>query len=111
MNRTNDTEYDLMEASNEYGLNARLGYPRFMDETDKMIVKAFKDGAKWMREYMMAGLCYETTVYQDDDGDGIETEYVSWLTLNNTEIYRLPENIGLKDGDKVKVIVVREEKK
>ena len=106
--RTNDTDYDLMEAANEYGLNARLGYPRIMDETDKLIVKAFREGAKWMREYMMAGLCYETYVYMDDDGDGIETEYNEWLTLGRTEIGALPEDIGLKDGDTVNVIVVKQ---
>lgn len=41
---------DLDEATNNYVLNARKGYPRVMDETDRYICNAFKDGAKWQAE-------------------------------------------------------------
>ena len=39
---------NLDEAANNYGLTARLGYPRVMDETDRYIYNAFKAGAEWM---------------------------------------------------------------
>lgn len=38
---------DLMDATNNYCVNARKGYPRVMDETDRYICNAFKAGAKW----------------------------------------------------------------
>ena len=38
---------NLDEAAEEYGVNARLGYPRVMDETDKYIYNAFKAGAEY----------------------------------------------------------------
>lgn len=69
----------------------------------------FKDGAQWQKEQMMKGLCYETKVYRDEEGDGIDTPIESWLALENNEIRNLP-NIGLEDGDKVKVIIVKEDK-
>ena len=41
---------ELEEATNNYILNVRKGYPRIMDETDKYICNAFKAGAKWQKE-------------------------------------------------------------
>ena len=41
---------NLEEATNNYTLNVRKGYPRVMDETDKYICNAFKAGAKWQKE-------------------------------------------------------------
>ena len=70
--------------------------------------QAFIKGAKWQEEQMMKGFCYETKVYRDEEGDGIDTPIESWLALENNEITNLP-NIGLKDGDKVKVIIVKED--
>lgn len=64
--------------------------------------------ANWQKEQMMKGFCYETTVYRDEEGDGIDTPIESWLALENNEIMNLPD-IGLKDGDKVKVIIVKED--
>lgn len=32
-----------------------------------------------------------------------------WLTLENTEIPYIPNNLGLKEGDKVKIIIVKTE--
>lgn len=43
-------EEELTKARNDYGLNARKGYPRIMDETDKYICNAFEAGAKWAEE-------------------------------------------------------------
>lgn len=40
---------DLREATNNYVLNARKGYQRVMDETDRYICNAFKAGAKWQK--------------------------------------------------------------
>jgi hypothetical protein len=57
----------------------------------------------------MKGFCYETKVYRDEEGDGIDTPIESWLALENNEITNLP-NIGLEDGDTVKVIIVKEDK-
>ena len=51
----------------------------------------------------------ETTVIKESDGDGIETPYEEWLTLEDTEIPFILNNIGLKVGDKVKIIVLKEE--
>lgn len=65
-------------------------------------------GVQWQKEQMIKGFCYETKVYRDEEGDGIDTPIESWLALENNEITNLP-NIGLKDGDKVKVIIVKED--
>ena len=44
---------DLVDATNNYCVNVRKGYPRVMDETDRYICNAFKAGAKWQKEQMM----------------------------------------------------------
>ena len=41
---------DLIGATNNYCVNARKGYPRVMDETDRYICNAFKAGANWQKE-------------------------------------------------------------
>ena len=69
----------------------------------------FKAGAEWMREQLMKGLCYETEVYIDGDGDGIETESMYWPALKNDEIYKLPEDMEFNEGDKVQIIIVKKE--
>jgi hypothetical protein len=66
-------------------------------------------GMNRMKEEMMKDAVLETKVMIDCDGDGIETPYEEWLTLENTEIPSLPDSLGLKDGDKVKIIIVKEE--
>lgn len=65
--------------------------------------------AEWQKEQILKNVVLETKVMEDSDGDGIETPYEKWLTLENTEIPFIPENIGLKDGDKIKVIVFKDE--
>ena len=79
-----------------------------VEEAYKIAELTFKRGAQWQKEQMIKGLCYETKVYRDEEGDGIDTPIESWLALENNEITNLP-NIGLKDGDKVKVIIVKED--
>jgi len=61
------------------------------------------------KQQMMKNVILETVVMRDSDGDGVETPVESWLTLANTEIPELPENLGLKEGDKVKVIIIKED--
>ena len=39
---------DIDVAANNYCVDVRLGYPRVMDETDRYIYNAFKEGAEWM---------------------------------------------------------------
>jgi len=69
--------------------------------------------AKWQKkkdqEEMLKGAVLETKVMMDCDGDGIDTPYEEWLTLENTEIPFIPNNFGLKEGDKVKIIIVKED--
>jgi hypothetical protein len=73
------------------------------------VYNAFVAGANWQKEQMLKNVVLETVVMKDDDGDGIETPYEEWLTLENTEIPSLPENIDLKDGDKVKILIIKED--
>ena len=102
---------DLEKAANKYADDN----PSLCLENDGGIYEDFAAprrnfiaGANWQKEQMMKGLCYETKVYRDEEGDGIDTPIESWLALENNEIMNLP-NIGLKDGDKVKVIIVKED--
>lgn len=41
---------ELIDASNDYTLNIRKGYPRVKDETDRYISNAFIDGAEWQKK-------------------------------------------------------------
>lgn len=63
---------------------------------------------KEVDEEVMKNVVLETKVMKDSDGDGIDTPYEEWLTLEDTEIPFIPDNIGLKDGDKVKVIIIKQ---
>ena len=45
---------ELIDATNNYCVVVRKGYPRVMDETDRYICNAFKAGANWQKEQMMA---------------------------------------------------------
>jgi len=78
-------------------------------EANEEIKPAFIAGAKWQRDQMLKKcVVLETVVMKDCDGDGIETPYAEWLTLENTEIPSLPDNIDLEEGDKVKLIIIKE---
>lgn len=64
--------------------------------------------SKDLEEAAMKNVVLETKVMKDSDGDGIDTPYEEWLTLEDTEIPFIPDNIGLKDGDKVKIIIIKQ---
>lgn len=49
-------EEEKIQAANNYGLNARLGYPRVMDETDRMIHKAYIAGFDYADQHPRKGL-------------------------------------------------------
>ena len=83
---------DLEEATNNYVLNVRKGYPRVMDETDRYICNAFKAGAKLQKQQLMA--------------KAINTEASFTMSVPCICI-SLP--LGVKVGDKVKVIVIKED--
>ncbi len=72
------------------------------------MLEAIEFGAKWKEQQLMKNVVLETEVLRDSDGDGVETPYESWLTLANTEIPELPESLGLKEGDKVKIVIVKD---
>ena len=69
----------------------------------------YEKGQFDMREELIKNTVLETKVMMDCDGDGIETPYEEWLTLENTEIPYIPNNLGLKEGDKVKIIIIKSE--
>lgn len=74
------------------------------------VERACVEMAQWQREQIMKGLCFETKVYLEDDGCAEDFNYMEWLDLENKEITELPiEALVLKDGDKVKVIIVKED--
>ena len=88
---------DLEEASNNYVLNVRKGYPRVMDETDRYICNAFKAGAQWQKQQLMANAV---------DGKIYETQARSKLKAATTgKLSPLDYNVG----DKVKVVVIKED--
>lgn len=68
-----------------------------------------KHFAAWQMQQLTKNVVLETEVLRDSDGDGVEIPYESWLTLANTEIPELPESLGLKEGDNVKVIIIKED--
>ena len=87
-----------------YGYYDPNGVPK------EAIVKYLVMGAEWQKEQMMKGLCFETKVYLESDGCAEDFNESEWLDLENTEITELPvDALGLKAGDKVKVIIVKED--
>lgn len=111
---------DLEEATNNYVLNVRKGYPRVMDETDRYICNAFKAGAKWQKEQdketielaedhaMLAGMeKMREQMMKDAIPANILTnqygnKYIqSWSGLKQYDKY--------KNGDKVKLIIIKQE--
>ena len=90
---------ELCDAANDYGLNIRKGYPRVMDETDKYIYNAFKAGAQWQKNQMIK--------------NAIKCE-ITWMDgfiLNYTQEQQddLLEKIGAEVGDKVKLVIIKED--
>lgn len=76
--------------------------PTFLD--------AIEYGMRLQKEQMMKGLCFETKVYLESDGCAEDFNESEWLDLEKTEITELPvDALGLKAGEKVKIIIVKEE--
>lgn len=73
---------ELEEAANNYCLNARKGYPRVKDETDRYICSAFKAGAQWQKEQIVKEAI--GGIARPDDSE-------IWCNL---------DSFNLKDGDK-----------
>ena len=101
---------DFKEEFNNFCIHGDIRNPNFegpfgYDDIRKTAIHF----AQWQKEQMMKGLCYETKVYRDEEGDGIDTPIESWLALENNEITNLP-NIGLKEGDKVKIFIIKADK-
>lgn len=90
---------DLGEATNNYVLNVRKGYPRVMDETDRYICNAFKAGANWQRSQLMRN-AFETAIVDD---------WQYGKDADHTAIPAIHQRIeGYKVGDKVKIVVIPE---
>lgn len=70
---------------------------------------AIKYGMKVQKKLMMKAAVLETKVIRDSDGDGIDYPFVEWLELEDNEIIDLPDSLGLKEGDRVKLIIVKDE--
>ena len=62
--------------------------------------------ANWQKQQMLKNVVLETEVFRDSDGDDVEAPYESWLALKDPEITSIPENIGIKEGDRVKIIII-----
>lgn len=91
---------DLMEATNNYCVNVRKGYPRVMDETDRYICNAFKAGAQWQKEQIMKDAT-DVTVHIDAGG---------YPYIPQMELYDYDNDVPLaKEGDKYKVVLIKEE--
>ena len=89
---------------------ANYGEAKMMDLTHfdgYAMLEAIEFGANWKEQQLMKNVVLETEVLRDSDGDGVDTPYESWLTLANMEIPELPESLGLKEGDKVKILIVK----
>lgn len=73
------------------------------------IEEAYYQGTELKKQQLLKYAVLETTVIRDSDGDGIDSELSSWLTLEQTEITDIPESLGLQEGDKVRVYVFKED--
>lgn len=82
-----------------------------LDKHQRMpiFLDAIEFGMRLQKEHMMKGLCFETKVYLESDGCAEDFNESEWLDLEKTEITELPvDALGLKAGDKVKVIVIKD---
>ena len=97
-------------AANNYTVDIRLGYPREMDETDKFIYNAFVAGAEWQKEQMLKnaveGVIEEVSFNNDEkhntiffsfDEESLHVENRIWFPRSG------------KDGDKVCIVVLKDE--
>lgn len=108
-NYSNITEEEKLKLY-DVSIKSRLaGANTIKQHMKEALQTEYEKGRFDMREELIKNTVLETKVMMDCDGDGIETPYEEWLTLENTEIPSLPDNLGLKEGDRVKIIIVKEE--
>ena len=113
----------LEEATHNYVVDIRLGYPRVMDETDKYIYNAFKAGAEWQKSKdqelielaedhaMLAGM----NKMEQQMLDGAVEGRIGQAGFHNSIYIKEPEWCDtidkFNDGDKVRVIVIKDDEK
>ena len=110
----NEPQANLYRAAEEYVSDQAYELMGIGDDDDfnkltELMKQAIIYGAHWKEQQMMKNAVLETEVFRDACGDGIETEFSSWLTLKDTEIPEIPETFGLKDKDKVVVLVIKQD--
>lgn len=92
----------------EWGMDIARHFAEWQkDKMKETLQTEYEKGRFDMREEMMKNTVLETEVLMDCDGDGIETPYEEWLTLEDTEIPCVPDSF--KDGDIVKVVLIKED--
>lgn len=139
-------DIELVMAANNYTLDIRLGYPREMDETDKLIYNAFVAGAEWGTEHLrdstkmidksleeaanefanqdcvtfisrkkgfIAGAEWQKEQMLKDAVKG-KVNQDGFLELSNGEVIDICPTLkrcalGLHIGDKVRIIVLKDE--
>lgn len=116
----NSLSEELIDASNDYTLNIRKGYPRVKDETDRYISNAFIDGAEWQKKKDELEFCYEEAF---DNGVKYTKEQMIKEAVEGSVIvaYIAPsgeqygnivstdveiDRFSLNEGDKVKLIII-----
>lgn len=97
-NKQEPASEDLIDASNNYCLTIRKGYPRVKDKTDVFICNAFEAGAQWQKEQMMKGAI---------DAHIIAIGQNAVVKEENEDDFRKCLS-KFQDGDKVKVIIIKE---
>ena len=117
----------LDDAANNYAIDVRLGYPRLMDETDRYIYNAFKAGAEYQRKQdqslielaedhaMLAGMSKMKEEMMEKAVEGVVQDDGRFINFGDGRYIDLEPHwikpvFELTDGDKVKVIVIKEEK-
>ena len=96
-------DLSLLGAANDYCLNVRKGYPRIMDDTDRLIRNAFEDGAKWQKEHLLKDATLGE-IHERSDGT------LGWTTaMGTTRDYRNYLLSHFKNGDRVKLIIIKDE--
>ncbi len=62
--------------------------------------------ANWQKEQMTKDVVLETAIIRNDDGCAEDGNYSSWLEYEENEITKMPK--WAKEGDKVKLIAIKE---
>lgn len=115
---------DLIDATNNYCVNVRKGYPRVMDETDKYICNAFRAGANWQKakdqstielaedHAMLAGMeKMKEQMMKDAIDVEVKVDAGGYPYIDKTiELYDYDKDIPLaKKGDKYKVVLIKKD--